>query len=456
MEVENFDFFSDTKSFELDKNKPLTLILGRVGGEGVFNTITAANRQYKQKHLASSAENWETILHYFNSFQISSVLIKLTPDVLWLFLDENYKSVKEKLFKSISQVPHMVFIYDQIMKDQRELGINEYRAHPSPDNIVKILNWLTELGIDITPYNRGAEVSVLAEAFIANTEKNLIFRLYIPNGRMWSSETDRVLQLFRDYLGRVIKVPTRLDQRRTDQGVIYEFHGETPDNGGSLKSDFDSFSKLMNLCLTDTSAAETILEANGIDHRTTIEILTKYSKEAARLQTDLKHERERKTLVVRQRLESELLEIIKNPADWKIVDSIIDTSIPFISKNQQFISLSSTLQPSIQTEPSKDITINFKPQIIQTINSIVSQEINGDQHLTPEDKKIIELIKLFGAERASDLTSSVHELADASVPQAERLGAKQKIVGFLLEIGRRGTDIAVGVLQTYIEKKMGL
>jgi len=441
-------------TFELDPKKPLVLLLGTTGGEGSLNLLSTSNRQYKRKDLRSSIDNWKLITQYFVDFQINSVVVRITEGFIFNFADEDYRKARDALFKKIANTPNIVFIYEPLLRKLRNTDYKKYSFNIDPRTAQEILLSFEQLGVDLTPYSKTAELNVLAESFLLDTEKNLIFRMYVPNGRIWSEETDRLLQLFKDYLGRVAKVATRLDQRRTDQGVIYEFHGEDPQPGADLKSDFEDFSKLMDLCTTDTAAAESILNKKDIDHREVLAILTKYSKEARRLQTDLKHEHERKTLSVRQRLESELVDLTIETKEALDIDRLIQSAIPSIYST--YIPLASILAPHTEQPRLSGATINIRPQIINTINAVIAHEIYGDQHLSTEDQKIIELINQHAGNKSTELISAVHELSDKGVPKSERLGAKQKIKNFLFEVGKRTTDVAVGVLQTYIERQIGL
>lgn len=55
-----------------------------------------------------------------------------------------------------------------------------------------------------------------------------------------------------------------------------------------------------------------------------------------------------------------------------------------------------------------------------------------------------------------ELTSAVYELADKSAPQSGRITAKQKLKKFLLGLGGGIKEVAIGILQSYIEKQLGL
>lgn len=319
-----------------------------------------------------------------------------------------------------------------------------------------VLAWLEDTGIDITPFGRTAEMNVLSEHFLIETEKNLIFRMYIPKGRIWSEQTERLLQLFKDYLGRVSKIKTRLDQRATDNGTVYEFHGEEEHSDSSMQEKFKDFSSLMDLCNNDIAAAEEILRSAAINQGEVNSIITKFSKEAKRLQLDIKHESENKTLALRHRLESELTDIIPSSSERLFIDSIVNSIIPSVFNTNFLSTFSPTLPTATPNQFNNASQSNIRNQIINIANVAISQEIRGNQYLGAEDMKIIELISQYGGNAKANLESAVHELADPGIPDPERLGAKQKIKKFLLDVGSKATDIGAGVLQTYIESKLGL
>lgn len=456
--IADVDSDEEDDEFALDPSKPLVLLLGNIGHEGVLSSLSAARRQYKRKMLDSSPANWESIIQYFSTFSVTSVLIKLTPQTFRLLSLEEYESVRTKLFPLVAAVPNAVFVYEDILtgKQQQDDWQEQNYPYPSSDVLDSVFTWFTSIGIELTPYKKNAEVTVLSESFLLDTETNLIFRLYIPNGRIWSSEADRFLQLFRDYLGRVVHLTTRLDQRRTDQGVIYEFHGDESQGEVGLHKEFEEFSRFMDLCASDPNAAEALLTIKEINHKDIIDIIARYSKEAKRLQIDLKHERERKFLAIRQRLESELVDSVPTLTDWKAIDSFINAAIPSTGEISSFISLNQITAIRSGVTANSNLTVNLRPQIIQSVNGVVAQEIYGNQFLTQEDQQIISLIKTHGGAKTRELESAVHELADDSAPKTDRLGAKQKLKKFLIEVGKRTADVATGVLQTYIEKKLGL
>lgn len=439
----------------LDKNEPLVLLLGNVDHEGVLSSLRTVGRQYKKKMLESKPDNWQLISEYFDDYAVKSVLIKLNGRVLTLLASDDYKDVTHTVLSRIGSIPNIVFVYNNLLTGIYQKEDDDFYKPLEKDRQAAI-QLLEAYNVNVMPYQTNAEVTVMAISFLTEAEQNLIFRLYIPAGRMWANETDRLLQMFRDYLTRVGQLSVRLDQYRTDKGIIYEFHGEEPKGQNGLTTEFAEFTQLMDLCISNPTAAEAMLLVKKVAPREILDILARYSKEAKRIQVDLKHDRERKILCIRQRLESELVDVLPANVDWAIIGSLVESSVPAISGSSSAISIDQGPIRLTSLQESPNITINLKPQIIQTVNGIVAQEIHGDQYLTRQDQELLSLIQKYGGEKTAVLASAVHELADKSAPSHDRLNAKQKLKKFLISVGDRAGDIAVGLLQKYIENKFGM
>lgn len=443
----------------LDSNKPLTLLLGNVDDSGIVSKLQAAGKQYKKKMLDSSVENWKSILEYFDDFLIDEVLVKLYASTYELMASDEYTEIVENLFTKIAKTSNIVFVYESFLsgidESNEEQDQENYRYYfhlPNENTRIFVNSLLERIGLNVLPYKRNAELTILALTFLDQTEQNLFFRMYIPSGRMWALEADRLLQLFREYLSKVSKVNIRLDQYRTDQGTIFEFHGSNEETQVlGISEEFDDFSSFLDLCISNPSAAEDLLRNNkNIDNKIIYEIVERYSKEAKRLVIDLKHERERKILGVRHRLEAELAEVVPSDFNWQIIDHLVDAAIPKIN------GVSSALGIPLQLSSTSNFTVNIQPQIISSVNGVVAQEIIGDQYISEDAKKLLELIQKYGGEKILELTSAVHELADESAPQSGRLTARQKLKKFILGLGGPIRDVAVGLLQAYIENQLGL
>lgn len=442
----------------IDSNKPLTLLLGNVDDDGIISKLKIVGRQYKKKVLDSSVDNWRSILEYFDDFQVDEVLIKLSARTYGLIASDEYREIAEELFSKISKLSNIIFVYESFLsgieeehKDNDDLYYF-HDFHLPDENIRTVVNtFLERSGLYVLPYKRNVELTVLALTFLDQTEQNLLFRMYVPSGRMWSIEADKLLQLFRDYLSKVSDMNIQLDQYRTDQGTIFEFHGNNEEAKDlSISEKFDEFSKFLDLCIQKPSDAEAMLKNNkNINIKIIDEIVGRYSKEAKRLCIDLKHERERKMLGVRHRLEAELTEVIPPDFNWQIVDSLIDQAVPKIN------GVGSVMNVPLQLTSAPAVTFNIQPQIINAVHGIVAQEITGNQYISENTEKILDLIQKYGNNKTSELVAAVHELSDQSAPQPGRLAARQKLKKFIFGLGGKVGDIAIGLLQAYIESQLG-
>jgi len=446
----------ETGSYELDTDKPLVILLGNVGHEGIVSKLQATDRQYKSKFLESKVENWESIINYFDDFIVEAVLIKLTPQAISLMATKEYDEVRGKLFKKIGKVSNILFVYEDILSGQfnEEELLYEY---PTEEDRTVAFEVLSESGINILPYKRNAEITVMAETFLTETEKNLIFRLYIPTSRLWSNESDKLIQLFKGYLAKVASIKVRLDQYRTDKGIIYEIHSDEIASSAGIDIEFSEFTQFMDLCVTDLSAAEKILRNKSVESKDVVGIISRYSKEAKRLNIDLKHEREQKVLSIKHRLESELVDSISGEIDWDTIDILVNMAVPSFNGAKSAVAIGQKSIPPLSDRITQgNITINVNPQIIDNVNGIVAQEIVGDQTLGVEPQELLNLISQFGGNKSQDLASSVYELEDKSVPEPSRLNAKQKLKKFLIDVGKKSGDVAIQILQSYVEKQIGL
>lgn len=443
--------------FMLDPEKPLVLLLGWVDHEGILSSLKATGRQYKKKLLNSYPENWETIHAVFKEFKVSAVLGKLTGHVLTLIASPEYAKVRECLFREIGAVPNQIFIFEELVQGEQS---NPLRAEldPYPPQIERdaAIDFLRANNIEITPYRTKAEVTVIAESFLDELDKNLIFRLYVPSGRLWSGEADKFLQLFQDYVARVDRLAVRLDQKRTDYGVIYEFHGELPSGEASLSTEFQDFTKLMDLCATDTDAAADLLRAKSLNPREVSSILERYSKEVRRLQLDIKHDAETKIVSIRHRLESELIDLAPTAQEWEAMTSVVSAIVPSFALALPPPSRSVSLLPGGSQAAPTHVTYNFRPQFVNTLNGVIAEELHGNQHFAPEHHQLLELIRQHGGSQAKQLETAVYEVADKGVEQVDRLRAKQRIIAFLMAAGKKTGDMAFSILQKYIEGQIGI
>lgn len=462
--------------FQVNNTNPkrgrVVLLLGTIDSEGIRSTLKATGQEYVIKRLESSPQNWVSIVSLFNDLDIRCCAVKLSGYAYDNFLGDEYQPIAELLLRRIADLPHAVFVHEELFsgKAPQDDKSPEYEAEyfeyvrsslhqPAESTRIAVNQLLADFDLNVLPYKTNAELTLLASTFIGESQDGLLFRVYVPSGRLWANETDRLIQLFRDYLTRIAKTSVRLDQQRTAHGVVYEFYDADEDSERppeeSLALQFEEFSRFLDLAVSDPDEAESILLTKNINPREVVPILTRYAKEARRLQVDLKHEREQKLLAIQQRLESELVDSLPPKTDWDTLSKLVNSAVPQLEGVR---SITGFEKPPrlLASEIGSPVTVNFQPQIIQAINAVVAQEIDGDVHLTEIDKQLLELISQHAAEDSAELKSAVHELADTSAPISHRLMAKQRLKAFLLRLGSVASDVGSGLLVSYLEKRYGL
>lgn len=446
--------------------QPFFLFLGDCDRDGPASKLRAAGIEYWKKRLESRIENWNLIFEYLHSENIAGVLVKLTRTTYHLMVEPTYSEAVAKLFSLFQRIPHIVFVHESLftgVSDKAETSDEDegdyywdasYFEPPEKSVRDHVNKLMAQYDLNVVPYRKNAELSVMASSFIDQNEKNLIFRLYVPTGRMWAVEAEKLLQLFRDYLSRVSGFKVRQEQYRTNQGVVYEFFGDHALTTSTLPKEFDDFSKLLDLCVVSPDDATQMLIDKSVEASAVHEIIDRYSKEARRLHVDLKHEREKRVLSIRHRMESELVDVVGSAADWKTINQLVEISVPRLSG----VGSALGFNPDVPTHysPNTRTTININPQIINSVQGIVAQQISGNQSFGLEANQLIDLISQYGGSHKSDLTSAVYELEDEDAKPADKLSAKQKLKSFLFKVADKAGDISFGILQKYIESKLGL
>lgn len=486
----------------MSKKENIVLFLGNADSEASTAKLKATNRLYKRKMLESGVENWSSIVDYFDNYSVNCVVIKLTKTSFTSLITDEYNVVANQLLDKISQVPNLVLAHESLLTgvqtryyeaketkkpkknqkiittkefedleaylgyeeywepeeedvfdDQYECEFNERYTPLSSSVIDHVTNTLKEYSLNIIPYSKNVEMSIIASSFIEQNEHNLIFRIYIPSERIWAGEAERLLQLFRDYLQKASGLNAKHDQFKTNNGVIHEFYGDDETESVSLSEKFQEFTTFMDVCVDNPELAEKSPFLIKLNSREVSDLVSRYVKEAKRLHIDLKHERERKLLNIRHSLESDLSEYISESKDWDSLYQIIEDSIPPIHGVSS--ALNHNTARSISHQPKQNIFINS--QIIDTFNGVMAKEISGTVNLVPEAKELLKMIEVHSSDKdKSELTSAVHELSDSSVKEIDRITAKHKLKSFILTSASKIGDVATGVLQTFIENQIGV
>jgi DNA-binding SARP family transcriptional activator len=249
----------------------------------------------------------------------------------------------------------------------------------------------------------------------------LLFRIYIPSGRLYAPEAEKLISLFRSWLSGVRRHSVQQVDYQTSAGKIYEFFSPRIHSDLDLSREFIDFS-------------------------------ARYGKEMRRLSIDLRHEREQRILAIRHTLESELLDHATDP-DVAVaqIASLVSALVP-----DPTAATSLAILESVRPVPEVPFTLNINQQFVSAVKSHVIQNIQGTVNLAPQARELLQLIGLYGKEQAVQLESAVYELEDPDARPADRLNAKQRLKIFLGRLRGVLQDVTVDMLEKYLEGKIGI
>ena len=193
------------------------------------------------------------------------------------------------------------------LADDPDRALAQIRAHLKPEHGDEFTFYDSPLVERWRPARKDTS-SRSEQAKHENDKPDLLFRVYMPSGRLYASETDKLVSLFRDWIGGARGRRIRQEGYQTRAGKVYEFYNEKGAEQIDLRQEFHQFSQFITLCDSDPSLASEQLLKAAINHAAGAEFVARFAKEFRRLRIDLKHERERRVLSIRQTLESDLLD----------------------------------------------------------------------------------------------------------------------------------------------------
>ena len=452
-----------------DASNRFFLFIGNTVPEGAASHLKTAGSYYSHKKLDSGPENWESIVDTIEDPDLLGVIAKLNSHAYTLLLSDRYERVAPRLLAALGRVRHVIFIHETTLTgryhddpgaaaarfdDEYYETVQRVHFAPPPEETRLAVNrLLDEHDLNVVPYRTNAEVSVLASAFVEDNEKNLLFRIYVPAGRIYAAEAEKLLSLFRAWITEVQGQRVRQDGYRTGSGQVFELFGVGALTSSELRDQFDDFSRFLEQCVEDPDGASRVLTGRGVDPRVADEIVRRYGREARRLQLDIRQARESRLLSIRHSLESELIDVaaVGTPA-WSEVERIVDSLVP--------TEVSATLTPAIARhagEASPRVNVNIITQnTIAAVYGSVIQGLQGTANFGIEAQQLMQVIQEYGGADARALQSDVLELEDPDARPPDRLAARQRLKGFLFRLGGRVEDTALAVLQKYVESKIGL
>lgn len=436
------------------------LLIGELTSEPIIEEVKILGKRYINKLLTSSTDNWKSIAEMLsrNEDNFSHVFMKLTEGAILRCRDQEYFEALKRMCVSMKPYHHEVFVYEDNLKYKfnseltpffdEEDEDEEYSRSKDEDNaqLNAIIDYLVgESGVRIVPYNRRLEISISTKAFLKETTKGLLFRLYVKNEQLWSNEIDKLLSLFTDYLKKAKGFNVTLDQTNTKHGHIYSFFcDEESMDSDKFEGTFNEFTNFLDVCANDVNKANRMLLDTTLSSSEIDRIVNRYSREAKRLAIDIKYEQESKMLSLRHRMHSELIDSVQ--------EDTINSMFTYESPESLF-DITST--DYVNSFISKVHTVNINnSQILSNVKGIFAKEINGGLIYNEFDEQLISLFK----EKASTkfdymkLKAALEELKDESAPETNRVTALQRLKGFTLKAGTSIGQVGVNLLEKYLEK----
>jgi hypothetical protein len=435
------------------------LILGSRVSESVSSKLDATSTPWQRKSFHSGKENWFEIGGLIDQPDLAGVIATLPRDIFErLDRDRDATYVRDLLTK-LGGVPHMVLVHEAVFGGAATLDLEEsdddwdqpWNDAQAADYFgiideavrLRVLDLLESFGITATIYKRNAEASLLAVSFIDDQQDGLIFRIYIPAGRIFEDEGAQLMSLFHDWLTSVKGLVVRQGGYDTGRGRVIEFYTNDVAAVADWPARVSEFQTFVSM-LDDTKAAELMLTSMGIKADRATDLVSKYAKASRRIQVDIKHERERKALSVRQQLEAELVDEGESVSPETIA-ATVEALIPMGPSAVGEIAMRSAT-PSVQ----------INQQFIGRVEGIVANTIAGNAVTGLEAEELARLIAAFGGDDSAGLSEDLREVSDPGAPKPSKLKARQRLKAFLIRVGEHAEKIGVSVLQKWIDNQLGL
>ena len=264
------------------------------------------------------------------------------------------------------------------------------------------------------------------------------------------------MTLFSEWMAKTRGHGVRQSGYITPSGKVYEFMADVSAGYTDLYQEFDQFSSFLALCSQDPRSAGAVLasSAQKLSAASGVALVGHFGKEVRRLEIDLRHERERRMLSIRQDLEDRLMAVNVDPRAIPIgqLNTAVESLVPYPSASESLALLANPWS----TGSAHPVTVNINPQIINAVKSTVIQNIQGTLNLGVEAKRLLDLIQRFADQDSDLLQNAVYELEDTQAPPNARAKAGTRIKAFLRQIPSTAGNIGVDLLEKYLEHRLGL
>ncbi|MFC8409959.1 hypothetical protein [Arthrobacter sp. NPDC057259] len=456
------------------------LFIGDADSESATTKLRSSGVLYHQKLLSSKPENWARIVTMVTSPHCRGAVVVLRRNDYESMCKPEYEEASRALLDALSHRSHVVLVHEAVFLTDAQRAANDVPTNErGRENVVppglsdedhvyleslreewedpfraiddatreQVNAMLRDRQLNVFPYRTNVERSIIASGFLEDNERHLLFRFYVPSGRLYAQEAEALLGLFREWLGQTGHSRVRQEGYSTAAGQVFEFFSGNGQPEGGLSSYFKDFSSFLGDCVATPATAVAQLIANGVAEDAATIIVSRYATRARRLSLDLKQRREERMLSLKHELENIVLEV-DGLTSGKI-EAVLDELLPPPA--------TIGVIEGPRTNPSPSLTVNnFNPQFVNEVMGPVVQNIAGTVNLGIEAKQLLELIATFGGHERTQLETAVHELEDSGARGTDRVAARGRLKRFLADLGNRGLGVGLTILQKYVEHKIGV
>ena len=451
------------------------LFVGSADSESATTRLRASGAVYRKKLLNSRPDNWAKIVELASSPNNRATLVALSKQSYSQLRSPAYADVGRRLLDALVDRPHIIFVHEAVYlsEEQRSAAEHEYVDRATfvdvtprftdedffgmtredffgemPNELREEVNaMLRDRRLNVFPYRTNVERSLMASSFLEDHERRLLFRLYVPSGRLYAQEAESLLGLFREWLGNMGRKGVRQEGYSTSAGQVFEFFSAEGESNGSLSQDFEDFSTFLGMCVSTPNTAEGKLVASGLPPEAATRIVSRFATQARRLNLDIKQRREERILTLKHEFENTALEVY-GLTDQALLDAL-DALLPLPNAT-------AIMSTNSAADSSSAIINNYNQQFINQVAGPVVQSVAGTVNLGDEAQRLLALITEHGGDSIQELSTAVHELEDEGARGPERIMARSRLKRFLADLGDRGIGVGVDLLQKYIEHKIGL
>lgn len=450
------------------------LFIGAADSESATTQLRVGGARYRKKLLDSKPDNWAEIASLALAPENRGTLMVLTRRDYETMCMPPYEQVATQLLDALVGRPHIVFIHEAVFmtEEQRNAAAGSGATDPienvytdnAPDYFydmpdteffgevsdevrTTVNTKLRERGLNVMPYRTNVERSAIAQGFLEDNERQLLFRVYVPSGRLYAREAEALLSLFREWLGETGRGNIRQQGYSTKAGQVFEFFSGDTLPGTDLARTFDDFSSFLANCVEAPAKAANQLATDGLDLSAATLIVSNFGTRARRLDLDLRQSREQRLMSLKHQFENVMLET--EGLSGEALQAVLNVVLPPAE-------VAGALPGGDTRQIDSRIINNYNQQFIGHVVGSAIQSASGTINLGTEARQLLDLVSSYGGDRRTELETAVHELEDSGARAPERITARSLLKGFISELGNRGVGTGLDILQKYVEHKIGL